>query len=330
MIKKCSVVIAKDNNPHRNLAIEQCLLNQVKDTECILYLWQNESTVVIGKNQNAYKECHIDKMKEDGCILARRASGGGAVYQDLGNLNFTFIAYKENYDVSKQMSVILKALISLGIHAEASGRNDICVNHKKISGNAFSHTQEKSCHHGTLLVHVDLAAMNKYLNPSLLKLQSKGVSSVKSRVANLIDYYPDLSVTLLKDRIIEAFQEVYENEITYLDMDEDNDDVKKEYLKYSHSQYLFKTQFPFEIKRSNRFTWGEIDFYLHVNEGKIKHYEIYCDSIKLDFIENLKTCLLDCEFLVNEMIKKIEMIKCFDEEKHMQMDIIDWLKKEWV
>ena len=137
MINRLSYFISSSTNPYLNLAVEEYLLETVKPNQLILYLWQNERTVVIGKNQNAWKECRFQELEADGGHLARRLSGGGAVFHDLGNLNFTFLIPSSDYDLSKQMSVILEAVRSLGIDAQKSGRNDVTVDGKKFSGNAF-------------------------------------------------------------------------------------------------------------------------------------------------------------------------------------------------
>src|SRR6056297_3762446 len=139
-------------DPWHNLAFEEYLLNQVEENEVILYLWQNDNTGVIGRNQNAWKECRSELLAEEGGKLARRLSGGGAVYHDLGNLNFTFIMDKDNYNLKKQLKVILEAVRDQGIEAEFSGRNDLVVKSKKFSGNAFYFGSETAYHHGTILV----------------------------------------------------------------------------------------------------------------------------------------------------------------------------------
>ena len=160
-------------HPYKNLAVEEYLLLHCEPQECILYLWQNQNTVVIGRNQNAWKECKVDSLEENGGHLARRLSGGGAVYHDLGNLNFTFLVSKENYSIDRQLEVIVKAVQKLGAKAEKSGRNDILIDGKKFSGNAFYEQEQHCYHHGTLMMNVNKEMLSKYLTVSKEKLQSK-------------------------------------------------------------------------------------------------------------------------------------------------------------
>ena len=145
-----------DFDPHRNLALETALMDAIQPGDMCLYLWQNQHTVVIGRNQNAWKECRCELLHEEGGTLARRPSGGGAVYHDLGNLNFTFAASPERYDLNKQLGMILDALAIAGIRAEFTGRNDITIDGRKFSGNAFKHSKNCSLQHGTLLVSADM------------------------------------------------------------------------------------------------------------------------------------------------------------------------------
>ena len=209
MIKRLLVCRSRGSDPYENLALEEALLNRVGEGEIILYLWQNERTVVIGRNQNPWKECRTALLAEEGGHLARRLSGGGAVFHDLGNLNFTFLMREEDYDLARQLSVIESACRSLGIPVERSGRNDLLADGRKFSGNAFCHHKGRAYHHGTLMVDVDMERVNRYLSPSRAKLAAKGVDSVRSRVVNLREFVPELTVDQLADALIDAMAEVY-------------------------------------------------------------------------------------------------------------------------
>ncbi|MEG1126893.1 MAG: lipoate--protein ligase, partial [Oscillospiraceae bacterium] len=184
MIKHTQIIEADGTNPYRNLAVEEFLTDNVPAETCILYLWQNAKTVVIGNNQNAWQECKTQALHEDGGHLARRLSGGGAVFHDDGNLNFTFILPRDDFDIARQSEVIMRAVSSFGVCVERSGRNDILANGQKFSGNAFFRRRNSAYHHGTLLINVDMQNLSHYLNVSAAKLESNGVKSVKSRVCN--------------------------------------------------------------------------------------------------------------------------------------------------
>ena len=175
MVKNLVFIETDGVDPYENLAVEEYLLFHCQKDQIILYLWQNQNTVVIGRNQNAWRECRISELENSGGHLARRLSGGGAVYHDLGNLNFTFLARKDDYDLDRQMKVILSALQKLDIRAEKSGRNDILVSGKKFSGNAYYQHGDYCYHHGTLMVDVKKDDLGKYLTVSREKLNGKCV-----------------------------------------------------------------------------------------------------------------------------------------------------------
>ena len=205
MIRKLLYLCTDNTDPYHNLALEQYLTDTVPADTCILYLWQNRHTVVIGRNQNAWQECRTALLEQDGGKLSRRLSGGGAVYHDMGNLNFTFSLPTAEYDLHRQQRVIVEACRSLGIEASFSGRNDILAAGRKFSGNSFYHHNGCSFHNGTLLVSVDMANLGKYLTPSQRKLQSKGVASVPSRVVNLSELHPGLRISQMQQAMAQAF-----------------------------------------------------------------------------------------------------------------------------
>ncbi|MDV3425849.1 MAG: lipoate--protein ligase, partial [Bacillota bacterium] len=210
---KLELVISNSFDPYFNLALEEELFNHIEENKIILYLWQNQNTIVIGRNQNAYKECDYNLLKRDGGKLARRLSGGGAVYHDLGNLNFTFISKTGLFDIHKQLEVIIKALEKFHIKAEFSGRNDILAKGLKFSGNAYYYDEDKCCHHGTILLSADLSKLTKYLTVSEDKLKWKGIDSVRSRVINLMEINPNVNVNNVKEALAESFSKVYQREI---------------------------------------------------------------------------------------------------------------------
>ena len=209
MLQNLWICRGEGTDPYENLALERHLLERVEAGACVLYLWQNENTVVIGRNQNPWAECRTALLAEEGGHLARRLSGGGAVFHDLGNLNFTFLVQKPDYDVDRQTQVLLRACRSLGVPAERSGRNDLLAQGRKFSGHAFYAHEGRCYHHGTLLVAADLERMGRYLRPSAAKLRSKGVPSVRARVANLREFLPGLGVEDMAEQLEQAFSAVY-------------------------------------------------------------------------------------------------------------------------
>lgn len=337
MIDKLSYIFAKGTNPYENLALEEYLLLNVMPNEVILYLWQNENTVVIGKNQNCFKECKTDLLKQDGGHIARRLSGGGAVFHDLGNLNFTFLAKQENYDVSRQLDVILNAVNSYTLDAKKTGRNDITIGNMKFSGNAFYKNGDRCYHHGTLLIVVDMQKLSKYLNVSAEKLQSKGVSSVKSRVTNLSEFNPNITIESMKKRLIFSFGEVYAlspAEIDAVKIEADSAEIKRLCDKFSSDAVIFGndnkrsiTSCTYEVKR--RFEWGDIEILLETNKSKVVSADVYSDSMDFSFVEQLKGALTGCDFSSKALADKIKLIPLHDElSSLMSEDIISLIISE--
>lgn len=304
--------IAQSNqtDPYYNLALEEYLLSQVPEQGCILYLWQNDHTVVIGRNQNAWTECRLSQLQEDGGHLARRLSGGGAVYHDLGNLNFTFLCREENYDLQKQLSVIQKAVSYCGIQAEFSGRNDLLACGKKFSGNAFYHSQGKAYHHGTLLIHTDTERLTKYLSPPKAKLQSKGIASVRSRVVNLRDLSPTLTCDLMRDYMIRAFAEIYgEKPIPFTAFH--TEEICK--TKYESTQWLYGKQIPFSCTLDGHFSFGSLQLHICVEEGIITATQCYTDAMDSELPQTLASVLNGCVFQTDAICQSLSSLEIADE-----------------
>ena len=184
-----------NTDPYYNMAFDEYCLESLPIDEPVFYLWQNRPAVIVGFNQEVNTEVNLDYLKANGIALVRRVTGGGAVYHDLGNLNYTIVGRSEDLerDYPEYASLMMKALQALGVPATLSGRNDILVGERKVSGFAKRVCKNRLMVHGTLMYDVDLEILTKVLNPSVTKLQSKGIASVRSRVANLCEYLPEIT-----------------------------------------------------------------------------------------------------------------------------------------
>ncbi len=295
MIQKILVYNTDCADPYINLATEKWLFDNLEKNQCILYLWQNKNTVVIGKNQNAWTECDIPALQNDGVKLARRISGGGAVFHDLGNVNFTFICNSEDYDLTRQLNVIKVACKGADIDTEFSGRNDILAQGRKFSGNAFYNSGGKSFHHGTILISANTEKMQKYLTPSKTKLSSKGVKSVKSRVVNLCELNATLSCQKMKDYMIDAFQSVYglSAEIKSVEINPQIESISKE---FGTKEHLYGLAIPFSVSCEKRFEWGGIQLNLNVKRGIITDVQVFSDAMDHTVSDNIKNALINCVF----------------------------------
>lgn len=193
-----------------HFSVEEHLMMKEKLAGPLMYLWRPSPVITIGRHQNPWKECVLSKLEEDGVSLARRRSGGGAVYQDLGCSVFTFIGPSNTFSIDRNFDVVVGALARLGVKAERSGRNDMTVDGKKISGSAFRHAPDLgvSLHHGTILVDTDFTALQRYLTPDKRKLAAKGIASVGARVLNLKDSYPHINHKSWSDAMVSTFKDV--------------------------------------------------------------------------------------------------------------------------
>ena len=197
-------ICSENTSPYYNLAPERSLFDFVDEDTVILYLWQNSHTIVIGKNQNAYAECKVDEFIGAGGTLARRPSGGGAVYHDLGNLNFSIICNESIAKEHTYQRIVKEALRFFDIVSEFNGRNDLTVDDKKFSGNAFYVKDDVLCQHGTILINSDFKELSKYLTPDISKLERNHVKSVESRVVNLSEISDKITVDSMKEAMIKA------------------------------------------------------------------------------------------------------------------------------
>ena len=302
MITSLRIFESDTFDPYFNLATEKFLLDNLLPGECILYLWQNQNTVVIGRNQNPWVECRTTLLEEEGGHLARRLSGGGAVVHDVGNLNFTFLVGTENYDVDRQLSVIQKACALSGIRAEKSGRNDLLAEGSKFSGNAFYQSKGHAYHHGTLLISADMEKLQRYLSPSKAKLQAKGVASVRSRVINLQELSPCLTCQTMKQHMRRAFEEVYGLGAASVTLTADDLSVIRETAaQYGAWEYLYGTPLPFSFACESLFDWGQIRIEIQAKNGMITATKVYSDAMDWQIAVDMENALTNCAFRTEDM-----------------------------
>ncbi len=290
---------SRSHDPHYNLALEETLLTHANDA-VILYLWQNQNTVVIGRNQNPWKECRTALLQQEGGHLARRLSGGGAVFHDLGNLNFTFLMPQSLYDLDKQLEVIQSAVRSFGIEAERSGRNDILANGRKFSGNAFYKNGRQAYHHGTMLIDADMEKLSRYLNPSKAKLSAKGVDSVRSRVGNLRELNGDISVESMKAALAEVFAEIYGGPVEKIEMSPTPALAER----YRSWEWNFGQRLPFSFEWEDRLDFGCIRIEASVENGIIRAAKVYTDAMDWQLPEKLEAAILGSRLDPAELAKK--------------------------
>ncbi len=281
------IVISNQFNPYLNIAVENHLFTQRLDGGAVLYLWRNRRTVVIGQNQNPYAECDLARLEADGGHLMRRRTGGGAVYHDMGNLNFTFVAPNESYDTARQMHVVQDAVEHFGLRTEVSGRNDILVEGRKFSGNAFARGADNRLHHGTILIRTDVEELQRYLKPKPAKLQKHGVASVQSRIVNLSELVPAITAEGLAPLLVEAFEREY-GTAQRLDFDRlaALPAVKALRDEFASAEWKYGRWREFRVGRSAQFEWGEVALSAEVDQaaGVIRSVQIASDSLFPDAI----------------------------------------------
>ncbi|HHW58371.1 MAG TPA: lipoate--protein ligase [Clostridia bacterium] len=303
----------KNTNPYFNLAAEEYVLKEFKE-ECFM-LWRNEPSIIVGKNQNTLAEINLDYVREHKIPVVRRLSGGGAVFHDLGNLNFTFIV---NEDVSsfsdfkRFTQPIIDVLRKLSINAEFSGRNDITIGGKKISGNAQYYYKNRILHHGTLLFSSSITDLSAALKVRPVKFEDKGVKSVSKRVTNISEHLKEpITIEQFIDLIMNHIREQTGGSEMYEFMQEDIkkiDKLVKE--KYSTWEWNFGTSPDYSFKNEKKFTGGTVEVNLNVEKGIIKDIKIYGDFFgKYDVseVENLLKGVKHSEEEIKKVLSNIDM-----------------------
>lgn len=302
-------------NPYYNLACEEyCLKNLDQD---IAMLWQNDRSIIIGKHQNTIEEINGEYVRENDIKVARRITGGGAVYHDLGNLNFTFIKKVDLLDrlnLKEFAFPILKALEQMGVKAELSGRNDITIDGKKISGTAQRIHNNRVLFHGTLLFDSNLDHLTRALSVKKDKIESKGIKSVRSRVTNIKEHLKeDYSIYEFKKLLLNyLYDDIIEKE--YHLKDSDLAQIKKLENKYSSWEWIYGESPKCNFKNARRFSGGKVEVLLDIQEGLITDCKIYGDFLGVSGVEAIEELLKGSRYNredINEVLKDIDISRYF-------------------
>lgn len=293
------VINNKNKDPYLNHAIEEHLMNKLDD-DCFM-LWQNSPCVLLGRNQNAYLEVNMDYARAHNIKIVRRITGGGTVFNDNGNFNFTFISSSNNHsfaDFTRFTQPIINALRKQGVPAEFHGRNDLVIDGKKFSGNAQCKVKDKILHHGTLLFGSDIEALGEALNVNYLKLQSKSIASAKNRVTNIKDH-------LSKPMTLEEFRIMLLEEVRnsvegaeYYELTED-DLLESELIatkRYRQDSWNYQEKLDFEFLRECRFTGGLVQVNMNIAKGIIKDIRINGDFFNEKDISEVEGALVGLSY----------------------------------
>ncbi|WHY15187.1 lipoate--protein ligase [Peribacillus frigoritolerans] len=306
-------------DPRINLAIEEYALKHLNIDETYLLFYINRPSIIIGRNQNTIEEINSDYVDEKGITVVRRLSGGGAVYHDLGNLNFSFITKDDGdsfHNFKKFTQPVVETLEKLGIHAELSGRNDILAEGKKISGNAMFSTKGRMFSHGTLLFQSEMDHIVSALKVKKDKIESKGIKSIRSRVGNIADFLKEpMSVeefrSFLLQNIFKDTGKVTEYVLTETDWEKIHE-ISED--RYQNWEWNYGKSPKFNLQNSHRFPVGSVDIRLEVNRGIIENCKIYGDFFGVGEVADIERKLTGTRYekeAISRVLDEIDVLHYF-------------------
>lgn len=312
-------VVMDSNNIGKNLATEQFLMNEKDFDEPLLLFYYEENCIIVGRNQNTMEEINYDYVREHNIRVTRRMSGGGAVYQDLGNLCFSFVVPADTNEFGDFKSITKPMVDALNRitteHVEVSGRNDILVDGKKFSGNAMYTKNGKTFSHGTLMLNVNTDIVADALNVPQDKIESKGIKSVRSRVTNLMPYlkdeYKGMTVSDFRDLLLTSIFEVKTvddiKDKEYVVSSTDQVEINKLYEKYYNNwDWVYGNSPKFTVKRRKHFDHGTIDIRLNVEKGVISNIKFYGDFFGIKDVDELESKLKAVKYDYSSISKSLE------------------------
>ncbi len=292
---KMLCIYNNSNEPYYNMATEEYLFKKFNDD--IFMLWRNDNAIIVGKHQNTLAEINLDYVKQKNIKVVRRLSGGGAVFHDLGNLNFTFIMNAGNglpVDFRKYTEPIIEVLQKMDIPAKFEGRNDLTIDGKKFSGNAMHVVRNRILQHGTLLFASEMADLSEALKVNPLKYQDKSVKSVRSRVTNISEYLKtELKIDDFSSMVMGHIMNKYDDCTLYELTDVDKEEIQKlAKSKYSTWEWNFGYQAKYDFNKTFKTVGGNIEINLNVVEGNITECKIFGDYFSTAETEDFEKVLI--------------------------------------
>lgn len=306
-------IVNKSNNPAYNIALEAYAFKELRDEDEIFILWINEPAIIIGKHQNTIEEINKEYIDEHGIHVVRRLSGGGAVYHDLNNLNYTIISNKADegaFDFKTFSQPVIETLADLGVTAEFTGRNDLEIDGKKFCGNAQAYSNGRMMHHGCLLFDVDMTVLGNALKVSKDKIESKGVKSVRARVTNILSELPEkITVHEFSDKILEKMKEHYPDMTEYVLSEDELAKIQKSAdEQFGTWEWTYGAAPEYTISRSVRYPAGKVTTYANVDKSVIKSIKIYGDFFGIKDVKDIENLLVGVRYEYQDILETLKTI----------------------
>lgn len=306
-------IVNNSHNPAYNVALEAYAFRELLAEDELFILWINEPTIVIGKHQNAIEEINKTYTDEHGIHVVRRLSGGGAVYHDLNNLNYTIISNKSQegaFDFKTFSQPVIETLADLGVTATFTGRNDLEIDGKKFCGNAQAYYKGRMMHHGCLLFDVDMTVLGNALQVSKDKIESKGVKSVRARVTNILDELPEkMTVEAFSNQLLNKMKESYPDMTEYVFSDDELKNIQAlADQQFGTWDWTYGKAPEYTIKRSVRYLAGKITTYANVEKSVIKGMKLYGDFFGIKDVADIEQALIGLRYEYPDVLAKLQTI----------------------
>ncbi|PCH12559.1 Lipoate-protein ligase LplJ [Streptococcus parauberis] len=306
-------IVNKSNDPAYNIALEAYAFRELTSEDEIFILWINEPAIIIGKHQNTIQEINKEYTDEHGIHVVRRLSGGGAVYHDLNNLNYTIISNKSEegaFDFKTFSQPVIATLADLGVKAEFTGRNDLEIDGKKFCGNAQAYYKGRMMHHGCLLFDVDMSVLGDALKVSKDKIESKGIKSVRARVTNILNELPEkITVNEFSDKILEKMKETYPDMTEYVLSEDELVKIQKSAdTQFGTWDWTYGKAPEYTIERNVRYPAGKINTFANVQQSVIKNIKIYGDFFGIKDVEDIEKILIGTKYEYKDVLEKLKTI----------------------